>query len=157
MRETWGPSLGWEDPLEKGMATHSNILAWRIPWTEELGRLQSRHMRSQVSDVTEQSTHTRATLPHRLFFWANLCILKDLSSPVRDPDIELRPIEAEVQSPSHWTAREFLRATSLSVYPRSIQAHTHTHHHHHHALYTGTCFLCLPPSPWQRVYVPSNG
>ena len=34
-------SLGWEDPLEKEMATHSNILAWRIPWTEESGRLQS--------------------------------------------------------------------------------------------------------------------
>ena len=34
-------SLGWEDPLEKGMATHSSILAWRIPWTEEPGRLQS--------------------------------------------------------------------------------------------------------------------
>ena len=35
------PSLGWEDPLEEGMATHSSILAWRIPWTEEPGRLQS--------------------------------------------------------------------------------------------------------------------
>ena len=34
-------SLGWEDPLEKGMATHSSILAWRIPWTEEPGGLQS--------------------------------------------------------------------------------------------------------------------
>jgi len=34
-------SLGWEDPLEKGMATHSNILAWRIPWTEEPVRLQT--------------------------------------------------------------------------------------------------------------------
>ena len=33
MRETWVPSLGWEDPLEKGKATHSNILAWKIPWT----------------------------------------------------------------------------------------------------------------------------
>ena len=33
-------SLGWEDPLEKEMATHSSILAWKIPWTEELGRLQ---------------------------------------------------------------------------------------------------------------------
>ena len=33
MRETWVQSLGWEDPLEKGMATHSSILAWRIPWT----------------------------------------------------------------------------------------------------------------------------
>ena len=41
MQETWVPSLGWEDPLEKEMATHSSILAWRIPWTEEPGRLQS--------------------------------------------------------------------------------------------------------------------
>ena len=41
MQETWVGSLGWEDPLEKGMATHSTILAWRIPWTEEHGELQS--------------------------------------------------------------------------------------------------------------------
>ena len=39
MQETQVQSLGWEDPLEKGMATHSSILAWRIPWTEEPGRL----------------------------------------------------------------------------------------------------------------------
>ena len=41
MRETWVQSLGWEDPLEKDMATHSSILAWRIPWTEEPDGLQS--------------------------------------------------------------------------------------------------------------------
>ena len=41
MPETWVLSLGREDPLEKGMATHSIILAWRIPWTEEPGSLQS--------------------------------------------------------------------------------------------------------------------
>ena len=41
MQETWVPSLGGEDPLEKEMATHSSILAWKIPWTEEPGRLQS--------------------------------------------------------------------------------------------------------------------
>ena len=41
MQETWVQSLGWEDPLEKEKATHSSILAWRIPWTEEPGRLQS--------------------------------------------------------------------------------------------------------------------
>ena len=40
MQETWVPSLVWEDPLEKGMPTHSSILAWRIPWTEEPGGLQ---------------------------------------------------------------------------------------------------------------------
>ena len=41
MQETWVLSLGQEDPLEKGLATHSSILAWRIPWTEEPGGLQS--------------------------------------------------------------------------------------------------------------------
>ena len=41
MQETQIRSLGWEDPLEKGMATHSTILAWRISWTEEPGGLQS--------------------------------------------------------------------------------------------------------------------
>ena len=41
MQETWIQSLDREDPLEKRMATHPNILPWRIPWTEELGRLQS--------------------------------------------------------------------------------------------------------------------
>ena len=41
MLETWVQSLGQEDPLEEGMATHSSILAWRIPWTEEPGGLQS--------------------------------------------------------------------------------------------------------------------
>ena len=40
-RENWVLSLGWEDPLEKGMATHSSILAWEIPWTEEPGGLYS--------------------------------------------------------------------------------------------------------------------
>ena len=41
VQETWVRSLGQEDPLEKGMATYSSILAWRIPWTEEPDRLQS--------------------------------------------------------------------------------------------------------------------
>ena len=41
VKETWVQYLGQEDPLEKGMATHSSILAWRIPWTEEPGGLQS--------------------------------------------------------------------------------------------------------------------
>ena len=40
-QEMWVPSLGWEDPLEEGMATHSSILAWKIPWTEKPGGLQS--------------------------------------------------------------------------------------------------------------------
>ena len=40
MRETWVQSLDWKDSLEKGLGTHSSIIAWRIPWTEETGELQ---------------------------------------------------------------------------------------------------------------------
>ena len=51
MRETQVQSLGWEDPLEKEMATHSSTLAWKIPWTEERGGLQ--FMGSQRVSTTE--------------------------------------------------------------------------------------------------------
>ena len=51
-QETQAPSLGGEDPLEKGMATHFNILAWRISWTEEPVRLQSMDLKE--SDTTKQ-------------------------------------------------------------------------------------------------------
>ena len=54
MQETWVRFLGWEDPLEKGMATYSSILAWRIPWTEEAGGLQSIEWGRKESDMTEQ-------------------------------------------------------------------------------------------------------
>ena len=51
MQDTWIQSLGWEDLLEKEMATHFSILAWKIKWTEEPGRLQL--MGSQELDMTE--------------------------------------------------------------------------------------------------------
>ena len=54
MRETWVQALGWEDPLEKEMAVHSRTIAWKIPWTEEPGRLQSTGL--------QRVGHDRATL-----------------------------------------------------------------------------------------------
>ena len=51
VQETWVRSLGWEDPLEEGMATHLSTFAWRIPWTEEPGGLQSRGHKE--SDMTK--------------------------------------------------------------------------------------------------------
>ena len=50
-KEMWVQSLGWEDPLEEGMATHTSIIAWKIPWTGEPGGLQSIGL--QESDMTE--------------------------------------------------------------------------------------------------------
>ena len=59
MKETGAQSLGQEDPLEKGMATHSSILAWRIPWTEEPGGLQSMGLKRVRHDrVTNTYTFT---------------------------------------------------------------------------------------------------
>ena len=57
MQETWVRSLSWEDPLEKGRATHSSILAWRIPWTEESDGLQSRGSQSwpQLKQVRKEA------------------------------------------------------------------------------------------------------
>ena len=58
MWETWVQSLGWEDPLEEGMATHSSILVWRIPWTEEPGGPQSMGSQRVRHDwVIKHSTH----------------------------------------------------------------------------------------------------
>ena len=51
MWETWVLSLGWKDLLEKEMATHSSILAWKIPWTEEPGRLQSMGLQRVGHDI----------------------------------------------------------------------------------------------------------
>ena len=53
MQETRIPCLGWEDPLEKGKATHSSVLAWRIPWTEEPGGLQSMGSQRVRDDMTK--------------------------------------------------------------------------------------------------------
>ena len=57
MQETWVRSLGLGDPLEKGMATHSSILAWEIPWTEQPGELQSIGL-----DTTEVTKHSHKDL-----------------------------------------------------------------------------------------------
>ena len=67
MQETQAQSLGQEDPLEKRMATHSSIPAWRIPWTEESGRLQP--IGSQESDTTEQPTLTFTMLHAEALEW----------------------------------------------------------------------------------------
>ena len=60
-QETWVQSLGQEDPLEEGMTTHSSVLAWRIPWPEEPGGLQS--MRSQRLRTARTQAGLRLRLP----------------------------------------------------------------------------------------------
>ena len=106
MQETWVQSLDQEDPLEKEMAIHSSILAWRIPWTKEPGRLQS--MGSQELDMTERLNH------HHSFsiFSYKECNQFDFSIG------HLLMSMSAVQHLSHWTTREvpsvhFLNHSSL--------------------------------------------
>ena len=61
MQETWVRSLDWDNPLENGMATHSSILAWRIPWAKEPGGLQSMGSQSQTQQ-SDQHIHTHLLL-----------------------------------------------------------------------------------------------
>ena len=74
MREIQVQSLGWEDPLEKEMVTHSSILAWRIPWTEEPSRLQSTRSqsRTRLSNFTFTFTYTSSIPCSMLEFFSPL-------------------------------------------------------------------------------------
>ena len=67
MRETWDPSLGWEDPLEKGAATHSSIMAWRIPWTVQSMRLQ--RVRHDWATFTFLFLGRKVTFTHFTSLW----------------------------------------------------------------------------------------
>ena len=63
--QTWVQSLGQKDPLEKGMATHSSILAWRIPWTEEPGGLQSVGLKEKNGKLTTYKKSFQMSLQRR--------------------------------------------------------------------------------------------
>ena len=74
MQETWVQSLGQEDPLEEGMATHSSVLAWRIPWTEEPGGLQSMGLQRVRlgNSATTMEIHHSAKIDLSMGFGARL-------------------------------------------------------------------------------------
>ena len=99
MWETWVWSLGWEDPLEEGMATHSNILAWRIPWTEEPGKLQSVGSQRAIHDrTTKHSTYIH------IYIYVNIClsVCLSLSIYIYIEREKTKIITEESQSRVHW-------------------------------------------------------
>ena len=67
MQETQVPSLGWKDPLEKEMATHSSTLAWKIPWTGEPGRLQSTGLTKSQTQLSKFAFFSPS--PTLLYVW----------------------------------------------------------------------------------------
>ena len=74
-QEMWVQSLGWEDPLEKEMATHSSILAWENPWSEETGGLQSMGLEKSQTWLKEISTYTHGDIyMYTYIYIAFICI-----------------------------------------------------------------------------------
>ena len=81
-KEMWVPSLGQEDALEMGMATHSSILAWRVAWTEEPGRIQSMGLPRVGHNLADEHTHTTSSLSVILLMdiWVASAILAIVNS-----------------------------------------------------------------------------
>ena len=65
-QETWVRSLGWEDPLEEEMATHSSILTWKIPWTEKPGGLQSIGLQRVKTQLSTHNSHDNSQNAHNI-------------------------------------------------------------------------------------------
>ena len=68
MQETWVPPLGWKDPLEEEMATHSRSFAWEIPWTEEPSRLQSMRSQRVGHDLATKQQHSLSGNDSLIFY-----------------------------------------------------------------------------------------
>ena len=115
MRETWVQSLGREDPLEKEMATHSSILAWRIPWTEEPGGLQS----TGWQRVGRLSDFTHFTRPPYLLLCstAKLCLFVTPWTAAHQA-----PLSVGFSRQEHWSGSPFPSPGDLpnpGIEPRS--------------------------------------
>ena len=102
MKEMQVRSLGWEDPLEKEMATHSRILAWEIPWTEEPGRLQSTGSQRVGHDWAIKTT-TQISFNCNLWFVSGDPLTKSVTS-----------------LPRTWVSSHFLRGPSGHPPPKGL-------------------------------------
>ena len=81
MQETSVQSLDWEDPLKKGRATHSNILAWRVPWTEEPGGLQFTGLQRVGPDCATKHIHNKSCL-----YWVGQKVHLGFSASSEEPE-----------------------------------------------------------------------
>ena len=131
------PSLGWADPLETEMATHSWILAWRIPWTEKPGGLRSMGSQSQTQ-LSNKHFHCQwdripprwlFDLGHQLFYTFGLFLgLKPTVFRLRFVSLAL--VGFQLASCGYWNF-SILMICRLIPYNRSLYTHTHTHTHTH--------------------------
>ena len=121
MWETWVRSLGREDPLEKEMATHSSILAWRIPWTEELGGIQS--MGRKELDATERLHFTSLHGNSIFSFWRNSLAVFHSGCNNLHSQQHYRRVPFSISSPAFVLCRFLMMATLINVpwYPLTLK------------------------------------
>ena len=118
MRETWVGCLGREDPLEKEMATHSSILAWKIPWMEDPGRLQSMGSQRVRRDWATSHTHTHTNLLSCLVFCISFLLTTSLKGDNKPYPSHLTPRETEArraESELHWEYPETESNSKMKV------------------------------------------
>ena len=121
MQETRVPSLGWEDPLEKEMAIHSSILAWKIPWREEPGRLQSMGSKRVKHDsATSLSLSLPLVLPGKTAAAKSLQSCPTLCNPI-DSSPPGSPVPASLQARTlEWFVISFSNAWKWNVKVKSL-------------------------------------
>ena len=125
LRETWVQPLGWEDLLEEGMATHSSILAWRIPWTEEPGGLQSAgSQRVRCNWVTRHCMASR--IPAECAEYGScFCLLQDLAqqgaaeSPWNGAQLPKDKVWLEPELNWQWGCLDATPKTKQQHFPRT--------------------------------------
>ena len=105
MQETWARSLGWEDPLEEGMATCSSVLAWRIPWTEGAGGLRSTG--SHESDTTERLRRVQHMMACSFRACVCVCACSVMSDSLVTPWMIARqaPLSMEFSQQEYWSKK----------------------------------------------------
>ena len=121
MQETWVRSLGQEDPLEKGKATHSSIFAWEIPWTEEPGGPPFSPWGCKELDMTERLNNKNLELPSALLSFTCLFLQQILWAPPSNHDTSRHPgphhhcpsTELYFESESHWVISNSLQPHGL--------------------------------------------
>ena len=144
MGETWVQSLGWEDPLEEGMAIHSTILAWRIPWTEVPGRLQSMGSQSRTRLSDEAQLHCKGSF-RCLFFHPSSIHPLSINHPFLHRPCTHSSFHLSIISPS--TLPPLILHPPLylpSIHPQPPSVPLSGHH------------LCIPPSIYSSIHPSST-
>ena len=122
MQETWVQFLGWKDPLEKEIATHSSILAWRIPWTEEPGGLQS-HGVTEESDMTLGLNKSIGTTEPHYSLYQSLMAGRNINNLRYANDTTLMAEREELKSLLMKVKKKSVRATlKLNIQKTKIMA-----------------------------------